>query len=63
VAEISCNKPWAHIKAALDRLQVTKFENSSYRLFHRNELPAESNFSKSPGNEQEKSGQYGCFVL
>jgi len=21
------------------------------------------NFSKSPGNEQEKSGQYGCFVL
>jgi len=42
VAEISCNKPWAHIKAALDRLQVTKFENSSYRLFHRNELPAET---------------------
>ncbi|RLB61805.1 MAG: IS1634 family transposase [Deltaproteobacteria bacterium] len=42
VAEISCNKPWAHIKAALDRLQVTKFENSSYRLFHRNELPGET---------------------
>jgi len=42
VAEISCNKPWAHIKAALDRLQVTKFENSSYCLFHRNELPAET---------------------
>jgi len=42
VAEIYCNKPWAHIKAALDRLQVTKFENSSYRLFHRNELPGET---------------------
>ena len=42
VAELSCNKPWNRIRAALDRLQVTKFENSSYRFFHRNEIPLET---------------------
>ena len=33
VAELSCNKPWSQIREALDRLQVTKFENSSHRFF------------------------------
>lgn len=42
VAELSCNKPWHQIREALDRLQVTKFENSSHRFFHRNELPSET---------------------
>ena len=32
VAELSCSKPWCHIREALDRLQVTKFENSSHRF-------------------------------
>lgn len=48
VAELSCNKPWHQIREALDRLQVTKFENSSHRFFHRNELdPETSNILKS----------------
>ena len=42
VAELSCNKPWSQIREALDRLQVTKFENSSHRFFHRNELAPET---------------------
>jgi len=42
VAELSCNKPWHQIREALDRLQVTKFENSSHRFFHRNELASET---------------------
>jgi hypothetical protein len=42
VAELSCNKPWSKIRAALDRLQVTIFENSSYRFFYRNELDPET---------------------
>lgn len=42
VAELSCNKPWHQIREALDRLQVTKFENSSHRFFHRNELAHET---------------------
>ena len=42
VAELSCNKPWNRIRTALDRLQVTEFENSSYRFFHRNEIPLET---------------------
>jgi transposase len=42
VAELSCNKPWHQIREALDRLQVTKFENSSHRFFHRNELAPET---------------------
>lgn len=42
VAELSCNKPWGQIREALDRLQVTKFENSSYRFVHRNELDPET---------------------
>jgi transposase len=42
VAELSCNKPWSQIREALDRLQATKFENSSHRFFHRNELNSET---------------------
>jgi transposase len=42
VAELSCNKPWRQIREALDRLQVTKFENSSHRFLHRNELTPET---------------------
>jgi len=42
VAELSCNKPWHQIREALERLQVTKFENSSHRFFHRNELAPET---------------------
>jgi transposase len=42
VAELSCNKPWSQIREALDRLQATKFENSSHRFFHRNELNPET---------------------
>ena len=33
MAELSCNKPWSHIREALDRLQVTNFENYSHRFF------------------------------
>jgi transposase len=48
VAELSCGKPWRQIKEALDRLQVTKFENSSHRFLHRNELdPKTTNMLKS----------------
>ena len=48
VAELSCNKPWHQIREGLDRLQVTKFENSSHRFFHRNELhPKTSKMLKS----------------
>ncbi|MBW1734114.1 MAG: IS1634 family transposase [Deltaproteobacteria bacterium] len=50
VAELSCNKPWNQIKAALDRLQVTKFENSSFRFFHRNELTQEQAGSQNRKN-------------
>jgi transposase len=47
-AELSCGKPWRQIREALDRLQVTKFENSSHRFLHRNELdPETSNTLKS----------------
>lgn len=42
VAELSCNKPWSQIRESLDRLQVTKFENSSHRFLHRNELDSEA---------------------
>jgi len=42
VAELSCEKPWSQIREALDRLQATKFENSSHRFFHRNELNPET---------------------
>ena len=42
VAELSCNKSWHQIRGALERLQVTKFENSSHRFFHRNELDPET---------------------
>ena len=42
VAELSCNKPWSQIREALDRLQATKFENSSHCFFHRNELNPET---------------------
>lgn len=42
VAELSCDKPWRQIREALDRLQVTKFENSSHRFLHRNELARET---------------------
>lgn len=38
VAEITCNKPWHQIRHALDALQVTEFENLSYRFFSRNEI-------------------------
>jgi transposase len=48
VAELSCDKPWSQIQRALDRLQVTKFENSSHRFLHRNELsPETTNILKS----------------
>ena len=48
VAELSCGKSWRQIREALDRLQVTKFENSSHRFLHRNELDSEtSNVLKS----------------
>jgi len=42
VAELSCGKPWRQIREALDRLQVTKFENSSHRFLQRNELDPET---------------------
>ena len=42
VAELSCDKPWRQIRETLDRLQVTKFENSFHRFFHRNELDSET---------------------
>ena len=42
VAELCCNKPWGQIREALDRLQVTKFENSFHRFLHRNELGTET---------------------
>ena len=42
VAELSCDKPWRQIREALDRLQVTKFENSSHRFIHRNEINSET---------------------
>jgi transposase len=42
VAELCCNKPWRQIREALERLQVTKFENSSHRFLHRNELDSET---------------------
>jgi len=42
VAELSCNKSWKQIREALDRLQVTNFENSSHRFLHRNELDPET---------------------
>ena len=42
VAELSCDKPWRQIREALDRLQVTKFENSSHRFLHGNELARET---------------------
>ena len=42
VAELCCNKPWGQIREALERLQVTKFENSSHRFLHRNELDPET---------------------
>ena len=37
VAELSCDKPWRQIREAPDRLQTTKFENSSHRFIHLNE--------------------------
>jgi transposase len=42
VAELSCDKSWRQIREALDRLQVTNFENSSHRFLHRNELGPET---------------------
>lgn len=42
VAELSCGKPWRQIRESLDRLQVTKFENSSHRFLHRNEVGTET---------------------
>ena len=42
VAELACGKPWRHIRDALDRLQVTNFENSSHRFLHRNEIDSET---------------------
>ena len=42
VAELSCGKSWRQIREALDRLQVTKFENFSHRFLHRNELGTET---------------------
>lgn len=42
VAELACGKPWRQIRDALDRLQVTKFENSSHRFLHRNEVDTET---------------------
>ena len=48
VAELSCGKSWRQIREALDRLQVTKFENSSHCFLHRNEVTQEtSNILKS----------------
>jgi transposase len=48
VAELSCGKPWRQIREALERLQVTKFENSSHRFLHRNEIdPETTNILKS----------------
>jgi transposase len=48
VAELSCGKPWHQIRNALDRLQVTNFENSSHRFLHRNEIdPQSHNILKS----------------
>ena len=38
IAELTCNKPWAHIRQSLDKLQVTEFFNNKYRFFSRNEI-------------------------
>ncbi|MEJ2587442.1 MAG: IS1634 family transposase [Deltaproteobacteria bacterium] len=42
VVELSCGKSWREIRDALERLQVTNFENSSHRFLHRNEIPSET---------------------
>jgi transposase len=42
VAEISCSKPWYHIKRALETLQVTEFFDSKYRVLMRNEVTKEA---------------------
>lgn len=38
VAEITCGKPWHHIKGALETLQVTEFFDLKYRVLMRNEV-------------------------
>ena len=42
IAELSCDKPWHHIRRALDELQVTEFSNLKNRVLMRNELPAKT---------------------
>jgi hypothetical protein len=42
VAELSCGNPWYQIQEVLDRVQATKFENSSHRFIHRNEINPEA---------------------
>jgi hypothetical protein len=38
VAEITCGRPWHHIKRALETLQVTEFFDLKYRVLMRNEV-------------------------
>jgi len=40
VAELTCDRPWARIRNALEELQVTEFFNLNYRVHMRNELTA-----------------------
>jgi hypothetical protein len=42
VAEITCGKPWHHIKRALETLQVTEFFDLKYRVLMRNEVTQEA---------------------
>jgi transposase len=39
IAELSCDKPWRHIREALEELNVTEFFDLKNRVLMRNELP------------------------
>jgi transposase len=40
VAEIACERPWAHIRRDLRRLKTTEFATENHHFFQRNELPS-----------------------
>ena len=42
IAELQCGRPWARIRRALERLQVTEFFDLNHRVLMRNELPSET---------------------
>jgi len=39
IAELSCDRPWHHIRRELEEVQVTEFFNLNFRVLMRNELP------------------------